>query len=163
MNSEEKNSRVWAHSHFLQNPFLDPPPADSLCSALTVSVFETSNFHDRFNLSLSSISQATFLHYSTGCDQDRTACYVSSTILSIFPYHHMHLFSRHVTTGLVNFFSAFFKFVVFWGGSQPTVCLYPNLKCRTKWYFAFHLHYILAVQNKMLKNKLLFFSAILIM
>jgi hypothetical protein len=85
-----------------------PPPAASPYSVLTVSVCETSTLHDRFNLSLSSIFLATFFHFSTGGDQNRIVCHVSSTILSIFPYHHMHLFSRHVTTGLVNLFSIFF-------------------------------------------------------
>jgi hypothetical protein len=110
-------------------------PAASLCSVLTVSVFETSTLHNRFNLSLSSIFQATFFffHFSTGGDQDRIACHISSTILSIFPYRHMHLISRQVTTSLVNFFCMFLKFAVFWVASQPTVCLYPNAKCRNKW------------------------------
>jgi hypothetical protein len=108
-------------------------PANSPCSVPTISVFETSTLHDRFSLNLSSIFQATLFHFSTAGDQDRIACHAASTVLSIFPYHHMCPFSRHVTTGLVNFFSIFLKSAVFWVGSQPTVCLYPNVKCRNKW------------------------------
>jgi hypothetical protein len=45
----------------------------------------------------------------------------------------MLLCSRHLVMDLVNFFCIFFKYAVFCGSAQITVCLYPNEKCRNKW------------------------------